>query len=154
MRVRPFPHLGPGQDELFAISSFAKQIANIKLGRAEPKIMVGNLEAKRDYSDVSDIVRGYREALVNGTRSEVYNLCSGTSIEIGELLQRLLKVAEVDAEVVVDPDRLRPVDIPDMYGDYTRAHQHFGWKPRIDLEGTLHSVFAYWLEELEKTPKK
>ena len=148
VRVRPFPHIGPGQSDNFAVSSFAKQVAEIKLGRREPVIKVGNLEARRDYSDVSDIVRGYREAVLNGQRGEVYNLCSGQSVEIGDLLQRLIKVAEVEVEVQVDPDRLRPVDIPDSFGTYNRAQKHFGWKPRIDLEATLHSIFAHWVETL------
>ncbi len=148
VRIRPFPHLGPGQDERFAISNFAKQIAEIKLGKREPVIKVGNLEARRDYSDVSDIVRGYREALLNGKRGEAYTLCSGKSVEIGEVLQQLIKVSEVDVEIQVDPERLRPVDIPDSYGSYGRAQKDFGWKPRIDLEGTLHSILGYWLENL------
>ncbi|MCB0343723.1 MAG: SDR family NAD(P)-dependent oxidoreductase [Bdellovibrionales bacterium] len=150
VRIRPFPHLGPGQGDRFAISSFAKQIAEIKLGRREPVIYVGNLEAKRDYSDVSDIVRGYREALLNGKRGEAYTLCSGKSVEIGEVLQQLIKVAEVDVEIQVDQERLRPVDIPDSYGTFARAQKDFGWKPRIDLEGTLHSILAYWLENIDK----
>ncbi len=148
IRARPFPHIGPGQNPVFAISSFARQIAEIKLGRAPAKIMVGNLEAKRDYSDVSDIVRGYRDAILNGKRGEAYNLCSGSSVQIGDLLQRLIKLAEVEVEVVVDPDRLRPVDVPDVYGDPSKAFKELGWKPRIDLEATLHSIFAFWIETL------
>jgi len=150
VRARPFPHIGPGQDSAFAISSFARQIAEIKLGRAEPKIMVGNLEAKRDFSDVSDIVRGYREVGMNGQKGEVYNLCSGSSIQVGDLLQKLIKVAEVEVEIEVDPARLRPIDVPDVYGDNSKAQREIGWKPRIDLEGTLHSLFAYWLETVER----
>jgi len=150
VRIRPFTHTGPGQSDVFALSSFAKQVAQIKLGKAEPQIKVGNLEVKRDYSDVSDIVRGYHEALLNGKKGEVYNLCSGRSVQIGEVLKTLLKVAEVEAEIVVDPDRVRAGDVSDMYGSYQRAQKDFGWKPRIDLEGTLHSLFAYWIEELSK----
>lgn len=146
VRARPFPHTGPGQRPNFALSSFARQLAQIKLGRAEPVVRVGNLEVKRDYSDVSDIVRGYREALLNGARSEAYNLCSGRSVEIKELLQMLIKIAEVEVEVVVDPALVRPVDIIDCYGSYQKANKDFGWKPRIDLEGTLSSLFAYWVE--------
>lgn len=149
IRVRPFPHIGPGQNEAFSISGFTKQIAEIKLGLKPPKIKVGNLEAKRDFSDVSDIVRGYREALLNGKRGEVYNLCSGQSISIGGMLQKLIKVADVEVEIEVDSSRLRPIDIPDLYGSYDKAQHDFGWKPRIDLEGTLHSLLAYWVEYLE-----
>ena len=151
VRARPFPHIGPGQSEQFAISSFAKQLSLIKLGRAEPVISVGNLEARRDYSDVSDIVRGYREALLNGNRGGAYNFCSGRSQEIGEVLNMLIKVAEVEAEVVVDPERVRPIDVSDMYGSFEKAQKAFGWKPRVELEAALHGVVAYWLEQLAGT---
>ena len=150
VRVRPFPHIGPGQSDRFAISSFAKQVAEIKLGKKEPIIKVGNLEAKRDYSDVSDIVRGYRDALLNGKRGEAYNLCSGQSVVVGDLLKKLIEIAEVQAEIVVDPERYRPVDIPDLYGSYQKAQKDFGWKPRIKLEGTLSSIFAYWMERVSQ----
>ncbi len=150
VRVRPFPHVGPGQSDRFAIASFAKQVAMIKLGEAEPIIKVGNLETKRDYSDVSDIVRGYREALLNGSSGEAYNLCSGKSYEIGELLNKLIEIAEVDVEIVEDPARLRKIDIAEAYGSFEKAQKDFGWKPRIDLDGTLHSIFAHWIEVLSK----
>lgn len=148
VRARPFNHIGPGQQDRFAISSFAKQLAEIKLGRSEPTIKVGNLEAKRDYSDVSDIVRGYREVILNGKRGEVYNLCSGVSTAVGEILKKLIKVAEVETTVEVDPERVRPIDIPEVVGSNQKAQKEIGWKPRIDLEATLHSLFAYWLEVL------
>jgi GDP-4-dehydro-6-deoxy-D-mannose reductase len=154
VRVRPFNHIGPGQSESFAISSFAKQVAAVKLGMIKPVIKVGDLEVKRDYSDVSDIVRGYREALLNGKRGDAYNLCSGTSVAISELLEKLIKVAEVEATIEVDPERVRPVLIPDIVGSSQKAQKEFGWKPRIDLEGTLHSLFAFWLETLSSSSKK
>jgi GDP-4-dehydro-6-deoxy-D-mannose reductase len=148
VRVRPFAHTGPGQSPSFALSSFAKQVAMIKLGRAAPAIRVGNLEVKRDYSDVSDIVRGYREALLNGKRGGVYNLCSGHSVAIGDLLHKLLKIAEVEAEITVDESRVRDVDISEIYGSPSLAQKELGWHQRIDIEGTLHGLFAYWMESL------
>ncbi|MCC6932168.1 MAG: GDP-mannose 4,6-dehydratase [Deltaproteobacteria bacterium] len=148
VRVRPFPHIGPGQSDSFAISSFAKQVAEIALGKKEPKVLVGNLEVKRDYSDVSDIVRGYREAALNGKRGDVYNLCSGKSLTIGSMLQELIKISGKEIEVQPDPARMRAIDIPDSYGSYDKAHKDFGWKPRIDLLGTMHSNLAYWVEML------
>ena len=87
--------------------------------------------------------------MLNGRRGDVYNLCSGQSIAIGDILQKLLKVAEVEAQIEVDPERVRPVDIPDLYGSYQKAQKDFGWKPRIDLEATLHSIFAFWLEAVD-----
>lgn len=153
IRVRPFPHIGPGQSDQFAISSFARQVAEIRLKRRDPVIRVGNLDVKRDYSDVADIVRGYREVLLNGKRSDVYNLCSGQSVGIGDLLQKLIKVAEVEATVEVDPERVRAVDIPELYGSYQKAQKEFGWKPRIQLEDTLQSLFAFWIETLDSLKK-
>lgn len=151
IRVRPFPHIGPGQSDRFSISSFARQIAEIKLGRREAVIKVGNLEVKRDYSDVSDVVRGYREALLNGKKGEAYNLCSGQSVVIGDVLKQLLQIAEVEAEIVVDPQRVRPVDVPDLYGSYQKAQKELGWRPRINLDATLNSLFAFWAEALMRT---
>ena len=150
VRVRPFPHTGPGQQDIFAISSFAKQIASIKLGQAEPIVKVGNLEAKRDYSDVSDIVRGYREALLNGNSGSAYNLCSGQSYEIQELLNMLIEISEVEVEVQVDPARVRPIDIADSHGSYAKAQKEFGWKPRVELKATLSSLITHWMEKLAK----
>lgn len=151
VRVRPFPHIGPGQSDRFAVSSFARQLAEIKLGKRPPVIQVGNLEAKRDYSDVSDIVRGYRDVFLNGKKGEVYNLCSGTAVSIGEILQQLLQIAEVEAEIVVDAERMRPVDIPELVGSAAKAQKECGWRPRVTLEGALHSIFAFWLERLSKS---
>lgn len=148
IRVRPFPHFGPGQSDNFAISSFAKQIAEIKLGKKEPVLKVGNLEVKRDWSDVSDIVRGYREAVLNGKPGEVYNLCSGQSVLLQEIVETLIKRSGVDIEIEVDPERVREVDTPDIYGSYERAKRDFGWTPRIDRIAALDSMLAYWLEEL------
>jgi GDP-4-dehydro-6-deoxy-D-mannose reductase len=148
IRVRPFSHIGPGQAEHFAISSFAKQVALVKLGKQEPVIKVGNLDVKRDYSDVSDIVRGYREALLNGKAGEAYNLCSGISVEVGDLLQRLITLSGVDMEVVQDPARVRTVDIPEIVGSFEKASRDFGWKPRVERDAMLDSLLAYWLDAL------
>ena len=148
VRIRPFPHIGPGQSETFAISGFAKQIAEIKLGKAKPVVKVGNLEAKRDYTDVLDIVRGYRDAVLNGKPGDVYNLCSGESISIGDALKLLVKLAGVEVEIVEDAERVRPVDITDLFGSYQKAQRDFGWRPRVEREASLDSLLAYWLEAL------
>lgn len=148
IRVRPFPHLGPGQNSVFAISSFARQIAEIKLGLKSPEIWVGNLESKRDYCDVSDIVRGYHEAALNGKPGEAYNLCSGESIAVGELLNILVRLAGVEVEIKQDPKRMRAIDIPELYGSSEKALKDFGWKPRVEREAMLDSLLAYWLDAL------
>ncbi|MDD2942685.1 MAG: GDP-mannose 4,6-dehydratase [bacterium] len=148
VRARPFPHTGPGQDDKFALSSFARQLVEIRLGMREPVIEVGNLEARRDYSDVKDIVRGYREALLNGKRGAAYNFCSGKSWAISELLQKLIEMAEVEVEIRVDQSRFRSVDIADLCGSYEAARRDFGWKPRIEIDSTLQSLLDYWQEQL------
>jgi len=148
IRVRPFSHVGPGQADHFAISSFAKQVAAVKLGKQEPIIKVGNLDVKRDYSDVSDIVRGYREALLNGKNGESYNLCYGESVEIGELLRGLIALADIEVEVIEEQSRVRVVDIPEMVGSYEKASRDFGWRPRVEREAMLDSLLAFWLDAL------
>lgn len=148
VRIRPFQHTGPGQSERFALSSFAKQVAEIKLGLREQEVLVGNLEVKRDYSDVSDIVRGYREAALNGKTNEVYNLCSGESVALESLLKLLIERSGEEIEIKVDPSRVREGDVPDVYGSYARANKDFGWSPRVTREATMDTLLAYWIEKL------
>lgn len=148
VRVRPFPHTGPGQADRFALSSFAKQIAEIRLKKAEPSIQVGNLEVKRDYSDVSDVVRAYRDAIENGKPGEAYNICSGEGKSISDLLQLLISCAGVEVEIVQDPDRVRAVDVTEVYGSSQKAQRDFGWKPRVEREASMDSLLAYWMEAI------
>lgn len=150
VRVRPFPHTGPGQRPIFALSSFACQIAKIKLGLLAPKLRVGNLEVKRDYTDVADIVIGYREALLNGKKGGVYNLCSGNSYTLSDVVNLLTKIAGVEVEIEVDESKVRAVEITESYGSNQLAHKELGWKPRIELDGILHGLFAYWVESLDR----
>lgn len=148
VRVRPFPHFGPGQRPDFAVSSFARQVAAIKLGISKPVVSVGNLEVRRDFTDVLDIVRGYREALLNAKSGEVYNLSSGSSLLLSDLLKELMTIAGVDAEIVPDPARVRAVDISDLYGSYQKAQRDFGWRPRIERPASLGTLLSYWLDVL------
>ena len=148
--ARPFAHVGPYQEDTFSLSSFAKQVALVKLGRKEPILEVGNIEVKRDFSDVSDIVRGYRESAINGRVGEVYNLCSGSSVMLKDLIDSLIKIAGVEIEVKVAEDRVRAVDIPEYFGSYQKAQKDLGWKPRVETESTLAGLFAYWMEFLNK----
>lgn len=148
--VRPFTHVGPYQEDTFSLSSFAKQVALVKLGRKEPILEVGNIEVKRDFSDVSDIVRGYRECVLNGRVGEAYNLCSGNSYLLKDLIEQLIKISGVTIEVKVDEDRLRTTDIPELFGSYQKALKEFGWRPRVEAEAFLGGLFTYWLEFLNK----
>jgi GDP-4-dehydro-6-deoxy-D-mannose reductase len=142
--ARAFNHLGPRQDPQFAASGFARQIADIERGISEPEISVGNLEARRDLTDVRDTVRAYTLILARGTPGRPYNVCSGHAITIRELLDLLLVRARVPLRVKVDPARYRPNDTPLLLGDASRLRDELGWSPRIPLEQTLDDLLEYW----------
>jgi GDP-4-dehydro-6-deoxy-D-mannose reductase len=147
MRVvltRTFHHTGPGRGEAFAESSFARQIAEIEAGVRPPVLKVGNLDAVRDFADVRDVVRAYWELLEKGEGGTVYNVCSGTGRPVRWLLEALLAASEARVEVRVDPERLRPSDVPVQVGDPSRLRAATGWEPRIPLERTLRDLLAHW----------
>lgn len=150
VRVRPFNHIGPGQDERFVAPAFAKQIAEIEAGlRPQPVIYVGNLEAQRDFSDVRDIVRAYHLVLEHGTPGEVYNICSGQPRSMRQLLEIMLKASRVPISVEHDPSRLRPVDTPISYGDPSRLRAATGWQPQIPFEQTVRDVLEDWRNRVQ-----
>ena len=140
--ARPFPHIGPGQDERFAIASFASQIAAIERGDAPPVIRVGNLEARRDLSDVRSIVQAYSALLRTPGATGTYNVCSGVAHRIGDVLVRLLALSDAEIDVITDPERLRPADIPLLCGDPARIEREIGWRPARSLDETLADTLA------------
>jgi GDP-4-dehydro-6-deoxy-D-mannose reductase len=142
VRTRTFHHTGPGRGEAFAESSFARQIAEIEAGIRPPVIHVGNLEAVRDFTDVRDVVGAYWALLQKGGNGQVFNVCSGRGRRIRELLDQLLALARVEVEIRVDPERLRPADVPVLVGDPSRLRTLTGWEPRIPLETTLRDLLA------------
>lgn len=144
VRTRTFPHTGPGRGEMFAESSFAKQLAEIEAGRRLPVIDVGNLDAVRDFSDVRDVVRAYWLLLERGAPGEVYNVCSGQGVAIRALLERLVALGRSRVELRVDPGRLRPSDIPALVGDPGRLRAATGWVPRYGLDRTLGDLLDDW----------
>ena len=148
MRARPFNHIGPGQNERFVAPAFARQIASIEEGQAEAVIYVGNLESKRDFTDVRDIVRAYQLIVEKGQPGEAYNIASGVSRSIRHLLDTLLGLTDTKIEVRVDPARLRPVDVPEIRGDSSKLRRHTGWQPALSFEQTLHDVLADWRQRL------
>jgi GDP-4-dehydro-6-deoxy-D-mannose reductase len=141
---RSFNHVGPRQDPSFSTSSFARQIATIEIGKAEPVILVGNLAARRDLTDVRDTVRAYRMIIENGRPGRVYNVCSGVAYPVADVLKGLLAAARVPIEVRVDAARLRPNDTPIVLGDCRRLRGELGWGPRIPFEQTLYDLLDYW----------
>ncbi len=142
--TRAFNHVGPGQNDSFAISNFAKQISDIEKHRTEPVIMAGNLAAVRDFSDVRDIVCGYWSAMEFMTPGEAYNLCSGIGRSIQEVLDALLQLSEVKIEVKKDPNRMRPPEVPHIVGDYSKFKKATGWQPIIPFNQTLKDVLNFW----------
>jgi GDP-4-dehydro-6-deoxy-D-mannose reductase len=142
--TRSFNHTGAGQTDIFALPNFARQIGEIKLGRREPVIRVGNLDVKRDFLDVRDVCEAYVALLERGTRGETYNVCSGNTFVIRDLLDKLCELSRVDVDVEVDSDRVRPVDTPELRGDNGKIRADTGWSPRIPIEDTLRSLLDYW----------
>jgi GDP-4-dehydro-6-deoxy-D-mannose reductase len=144
VRTRGFNHEGPRRGPVFVASDFAKQIADIERGTKPPVLSVGNLEAKRDFTDVRDMVRGYVLALEKGEPGEVYNLCRGRCWTIRETLDMLLALTKVKIEVKQDPARLRPSDVPVLLGDNSKFVAATGWQPTIPFEQTLRDMLEYW----------
>lgn len=148
VRVRPFNHIGPGQSPVFVTSDFAKQIAEAEAGLREPVLQVGDLNARRDFSDVRDIMRGYYLALSQGEPGEVYNLGAERSYSIREVLERLVALSTIPLRFKVDTARLRPVDIPEIVGDCSKFHARTGWRAEIPLEESLKDILAYWRKQV------
>ncbi len=148
IRTRGFNHTGPRRGEVFAESSFAKQIAEIEAGKKEPIIYVGNLEAIRDYTDARDMVRGYYLAVLKGEPGEVYNICTGEGHKIKDVLDLLLSFSKIKIEVKQDPKRMRPSDVELLLGDNTKFVKQTGWKPEIPFEKTMEDLLNYWRENV------
>ena len=149
VRTRAFNHTGPRRGEVFATSTFAKQIAEIELGRRKPVVQVGNLSAQRDFTDVRDVVRAYFLACTQGEPGEVYNICSGKSVTIKEILDTLLDLAQCEVSVEVDAARMRPSDVQLLRGDASKLADATGWRPEIELRQTLADLLEYWRERLK-----
>jgi GDP-4-dehydro-6-deoxy-D-mannose reductase len=144
VRARPFNHVGPRQSPNFVVSAFAKKIAEIEKGKREPVLPVGNLETKRDFTDVRDVVKAYDLLMKKGEFGEVYNIGSGVSHKISEILERLLALTKVKIKVEVDKSLFRPIDDPDLVCDPTKIKELTGWEPEIPLDQTLEDTLDYW----------
>ena len=151
IRTRAFNHEGPRRGEVFVTSNFAKQIAEIEVGLKPPQLKVGNLNAKRDWSDVRDIARAYWLSVQHCVPGEDYVIASGQSRSIQDLLNFLLSQTKAKIEVVVDPTRLRPSDVELLEGDPTKFIKATGWKPRYTFEQTMGDLLEYWRERV-RTP--
>lgn len=146
--TRAFNHEGPRRGEQFVTSNFAKQIVEVEKEMREPVIYVGNLNAKRDYTDVRDVVVAYELALQKCDFGEQYNICSGKAWSIKQVLDVLLSLSKVSVSIKQDPSRMRPSDVPILLGDYTKFKEKTGWTPKIPFEKTLEATINYWREKL------
>lgn len=142
--TRSFNHAGPRQSDAFVTSGLARQIAEIEHGRSAPVLRVGNLESRRDLTDVRDTVRAYRLIAQHGTPGRPYNVCTGRAYRIADLLDLLVGLSRVRVRIEVDPARLRPSDVPVVLGNAARLEHETGWRPEIPIEQTLGDLLDYW----------
>lgn len=148
VRTRAFNHTGPRRGEVFVTSNLSRQVAEIEAGLREPVLRVGNLDARRDFTDVRDMVSAYWLALEMGEPGEAYNICSGRSYSVREVVEILQGLSKVSFSVEQDPDRLRPSDVPILMGDAGRFRERTGWEPGIKFEQTLADLLDYWRERV------
>jgi len=142
--ARPFNHAGPRQSAAYAVSSFANQIARIEAGLAPPELFVGNLDTRRDMTDVRDVVEAYDLMMRSAPAGRPFNICSGRAWRIGDLLDELLHMARVAIRVRQDSERMRPSDVPVVQGDASRIRSELGWAPRIKVEQMLSDTLEWW----------
>ncbi|MEQ8840621.1 MAG: GDP-mannose 4,6-dehydratase [Acidimicrobiales bacterium] len=143
VRARSFNHLGPGQNDKFVASAIASRIVdNERRGRAV--VRVGNLSARRDFTDVRDVVRAYRLLMTGGKPGEVYHVCSGVDRSIRELAEMLVSMADHPMTLESDPELFRPVDLEVLRGDHAKITAATGWRPEIDIQTTLSDLLHFW----------
>jgi GDP-4-dehydro-6-deoxy-D-mannose reductase len=148
VRVRPFNHIGPRQSPGFVAPDFAQQIVKAETGLSDTVMQVGNLDGRVDFSDVRDVARAYQMLLVKGKSGDVYNVGSGQSHAVSELLQVLLSFSGTHIRIQKDPARYRPLDVPEVVADYGRLEQDTGWRPTIPFEQSLRDVLDYWRDRI------
>ena len=148
IRTRCFNHTGPRRGDVFVCSDWSKQIAEIETGKKTAEITVGNLEAKRDFSDVRDVVRAYWLAVEKCTPGDVYNICSESTIKMRDILEKLMALSDKKIEIKQDPKKMRPSDVQILLGDCNKFKEKTGWKPEISFDQTLEDTLNYWREKI------
>jgi GDPmannose 4,6-dehydratase len=146
-----FTHTGPRRGDVFAESTFAKQIAMIEAGIQEPIIKVGNLDSLRTWSDVRDAVKAYYLLVTKDpTAGEYYNIGGSYSCSVGEMLNYLISIStHADIKIETDPERLRPIDADLQIPDTTKFKAHTGWAPEITFEKTMQDLLDYWRTKIK-----
>lgn len=148
MMVRAFNHVGPKQSPQFVVADFCKQVIEVEKGLREPVIHVGNLKAKRDFTDVRDVVAAYECLIRQGVAGETYNVGAGNAYSIQEILDKIIELSGQEIQVEVEAERLRPIDVPIISADITKITEQTDWKQKISLEQTLQDTLEYWRGEL------
>ncbi|MBE6968985.1 MAG: GDP-mannose 4,6-dehydratase [Ruminococcaceae bacterium] len=148
MATRSFNHVGPGQLPIFVVSDFCRQAALIEAGQQEAVIRVGNLAAKRDFTDVRDVVRAYALLMEKGKRGEIYNVGTGRALSVQEILDEILQLSSASIRVERDEKRFRPLDAPLNVADVTKLRTVTGWEPRIHIRETLRDTLDYWRKNI------
>jgi GDP-4-dehydro-6-deoxy-D-mannose reductase len=146
--ARAFSHSGPWQKTVGVLSDWAFQVAKIDLGLSPPTIKVGNMNVKRDYTDVRDVVQAYVDIVEKGKPGEPYNVCSGVGYELSDFLEKFSRFTDKKIDIVIDQSRMRPVDIPILVGSNEKIKRDTGWSPTIPIDATLKDIFDYWREYL------
>lgn len=144
--TRSFNHIGPGQAPLFVVADFCQQVAKIKHGEQEPVIRVGNLSAKRDFTDVRDVVNAYTALIEKGKLGETYNIGTGNPCAISEILDKVVAQSNIAIKVEVDSQKLRPVDVPIIKPDTEKVREMTGWQPKIDIRETIGDMLTAMME--------
>ncbi len=148
IRTRGFNHTGPRRGDVFICSNFAKQIAEIEKGRREPVLHVGNLEARRDFTDVRDVVIAYWMSLEKCEAGDVYNIGTGKAYSMSKVVDMLISMSKIKIETQIDPTRLRPSDVPILLSDSSKFRAATGWEPKIPFRQSLEDLLNYWRERI------
>lgn len=153
--TRSFNHFGPYQSSNFVISDFCKQIAEMEIHPKKNKCLkVGNLNVSRDFTDVRDIVEAYLLLIENGTAGEIYNVGSGEGRNLNKMLEIILSKSPLDPKIVIDQDKYRPIDVPEVYADISKLKSATNWSPSYSLEETIEDTLNYWRSKLKFTKGK
>lgn len=151
MMTRSFNHIGPRQRDTFVIASFTKQIAEAVVSGKKAFVMkTGNLSVVRDFLDVRDVVKAYYLILQKGNPGELYNVCSGNGYQLRDIINSIGKISGCEVTTEVNPDFIRPNDMPIIIGDNSKISKHTGWKPEFNITQSLTDIFSYWVEQLKK----
>jgi GDP-4-dehydro-6-deoxy-D-mannose reductase len=143
--TRSFNHVGPGQKDVFVVSSLAKQLVQIrKSGRRSGTIVAGDLSVVRDFTDVRDVVRAYYFLLNKGRRGEIYNVCSGTGLSIKDILDAMTEILDIQADINVDKQLMRPMENSRIVGSNIKIKKELGWENNIPLKQSLKDIIAFW----------